>query len=161
MKRIVDWYWEHVVNRPMEWTITPSGLNSIMGISNRNAAITKMRNAGSKKACVAFWGPSQSGKSSLLSHYIDGTYDSDLALMWDPSQKVRFSAYQGGEDVDANCVVFNPFNCAMDASGLVTRFYLPSAEEAAKIYPEAPVEVILANRKQVLQSIAVGCRMEC
>ena len=161
MNRIVDWYWEHGVNRPMEWTITPSGLNSIMGISNRHAAITKMRNTESKKACVAFWGPSQSGKSSLLSHYIDGKYDSDLALMWDPNQKVRFSAYQGGEGVDANCVVFNPFNCAMDASGLVTRFYLPSAEEVEKIYSKAPVEVILANRKQVLHAIAVGYRMEC
>lgn len=161
MERLVDWYWSHGVNRPMEWTITPSGLNSIMGISNRNATIAKMRNAESKKACVAFWGPSQSGKSSLLSHYIDGKCNSDLALMWNPGQKVRFSACQGEDGVDANCVVFNPFNCAMDASGLVTRFYLPSAEEVAQIYPEAPVEVILANRKQVLQSIAVGYRMEC
>lgn len=161
MNRIVDWYWEHGVNRPMEWTFTPSGLSSIMSIANRNAAIAKMRNADNKKACIAFWGPSQSGKSSLLSHYVDGNQDGDLALMWDPNQRVRFSASQNGVDVDANCVVFNPFNCAMDASGLVTRFYLPSAEEAAKIYPEAPVEVILANRKQVLQAIAVGCRMEC
>ena len=161
MNRIVDWYWEHGINRPMEWTITSSGLNSIVGISNRNAAIAKMRNAENKKACVAFWGPSQSGKSSLLSHYIDGKSDKDLALMWDPNQKVRFSAYQGDEGEDDNCVVFNPFNCAMDASGLVTRFYLPSAEEAEKIYSEAPVEVILANRKQVLHAIAVGCRMEC
>ena len=132
-----------------------------MSIVNRNAAIAKMRKVGNKKACVAFWGPSQSGKSSLLSHYIDGEQDSDLALMWDPNQKVRFSANQESEGVDANCVVFNPFNCAMDASGLVTRFYLPSDEDVAKIYPEAPVEVILANRKQVLQAIAVGCRMEC
>lgn len=161
MERLVDWYWSHGVNRPREWTITPSGLNAIMGIAQRNATIAKMRNAENKKACVAFWGPSQSGKSSLLSHYIDGTCDSDLALMWDSSQKVRFSAYQGGDGVNANCVVFNPFNCAMDASGLVTRFYLPSAEEVAKIYPEAPVEVILANRKQVLHAIAVGYRMEC
>ena len=161
MERLVDWYWSHGVNRPMEWTITPSGLNAIMGIAQRNATIAKMRSAVSKKACVAFWGPSQSGKSSLLAHYIDGKCDNDLALMWDPSQKVRFSAYQGGDGEDADCVVFNPFNCAMDASGLVTRFYLPSAEEAEKICPEAPVEVILANRKQVLQSIAVGYRMEC
>lgn len=161
MNRIIDWYWEHGVNRPMEWTISPSGLNTIMGIANRNAAIEQMRDAGGKKACVAFWGPSQSGKSSLLSHYIDGKSDRDLALMWDSTQKVRFSANQSGGGLDGNCVVFNPFNCAMDASGLVTRFYLPSEEEKAQIYPEAPVEVILANRKQILQSIAVGRRMEC
>ena len=161
MKRIIDWYWEHGVNRPMEWTISSSGLNTIMGIANRDAAIQRMLDLRSRKSCVAFWGPSQSGKSSLLSHYIDGKYDSDLALMWDPAQKVRFSTYQGGEGVDAGCVVFNPFNCAMDASGLVTRFYLPTPEESAKIYPEAPVEVILANRKQVLHAIAVGYRMEC
>lgn len=161
MNRIVDWYWEHGVNRPMEWTLTPSALNAVMGISSRHAAIEKARNNARGKGCVAFWGPSQSGKSSLLSHYIDGKYDGDLALMWDLRQKVRFSAYQGGEGVDADCVVFNPFNCAMDASGLVTRFYLPSDEEAAQICPEAPVEVILANRKQVLHAIAVGYRMEC
>lgn len=161
MKRIVDWYWNHGVNRPKEWTITSSGLNSVMGISNRNASIKKMRNEERGKACVAFWGPSQSGKSSLLSHYIDGKYDSDLALTWDSRQKVRFSAYQGGEGVDENCVVFNPFNCAMDASGLVTRFYLPSEDEVRNIFPEAPVEIVLANRKQVFQAIAVGFRMEC
>ena len=161
MKRIVDWYWDHGLNRPMEWTIAPSGLNSIMGIANRHATINQMRESGNKKACVAFWGPSQSGKSSLLSHYIDGKSDNELALMWNPNQKVRFSAYQGEGEDGTNCVVFNPFNCAMDASGLVTRFYLPSEEESKKIYPEAPVEVILANRKQILQSIAVGYRMEC
>lgn len=160
MKRIVDWYWEHGVNRPVEWTISPSGLNTIMGVANRDAVIQRIFDSQNRKACVAFWGPSQSGKSSLLSHYIDGKYDSDLALMWDSSQKVRFSAYQSGEGVDSDCVVFNPFNGGMDASGLVTRFYLPTDEELPKIYPEAPVEVILADRKQVLHAIAVGYRME-
>ena len=161
MNRIIDWYWEHGVNRPIEWTITPSGLNAIMGVVNRDTAISRILDSKNRKACVAFWGPSQSGKSSLLSHYIDGRYDSDLALMWDSSQKVRFSAYQSGDGVDSGCVVFNPFNGGMDASGLVTRFYLPTEEALPNIDPEAPVEVILADRKQVLHAIAVGYRMEC
>ncbi len=161
MNRIVEWYWNHGVNRPIEWTISLSGLNTIMGVANRDAAIQRILDSQNRKACVAFWGPSQSGKSSLLSHYIDGRNDSDLALMWDSSQNVRFSAYQSGDGVDSDCVVFNPFNGGMDASGLVTRFYLPTEEEVPKIYPEAPVEVILADRKQVLHAIAVGYRMEC
>lgn len=161
MNRIVDWYWEHGINRRIEWTITPAGLSAIMGAANRDLAIRKTLDSRNQKACVAFWGPSQSGKSSLLSHYIDGDQDSDLALNWDSSQTVRFSTRPSGGDADLNCVVFNPFNGAMDASGLVTRFYLPTDEEASKIYPEAPVEVILAGRKQVLHAIAVGYRMEC
>lgn len=161
MNRIVDWYWKHGTNRPPEWSISTSGLNSIMGAVNRNDSIAATRKSDNGKACVAFWGPSQSGKSSLLSHYIDGKYDTDLALTWDPNQKVRFSTYQGGAGVDLNCVVFNPFNCAMDASGLVTRFYLPSDQEVGQINPETPVEVFFANRKQVLHAIAVGFRMEC
>lgn len=161
MKRIIDWYWQHGVNRPKEWTIPPSGLNVVMSVANRGAAIGKMREAGSLKACVAFWGPSQSGKSSLLSHYIDGEGDGNLALSWDSARRVRFSAVQDGGADSADDVVFNPFNGGMDASGLVTRFYLPSDAEAVTIRPESPVEVILADRKQVLQAIAVGYRMEC
>lgn len=161
MNRLIEWYWNHGVNRPIEWTISSSGLNTIMGVANRDAAIQRILDSRNRKACVAFWGPSGSGKSSLLSHYIDGRSDSDLALTWNSNQKVRFSACQNGESVGSDCVVFNPFNGGMDASGLVTRFYLPTEEELPNVYPEAPVEVILADRKQVLHAIAVGYRMEC
>lgn len=155
--QIVDWYWEHGVKRPMEWTLQPSGVNAIMRVAKRREAMRQAEEGGAKKACVAFWGPSQSGKSSLLSHYIDGENDEDLALTWDAGQKVRFSATEAEE----GCVVFNPFNGAMDASGVVTRFYLPSEEEARQINVKAPVEVVLASRKQILHALAVGYRMEC
>lgn len=160
MNRIVDWYWSHGLRRPVEWTLGLQGLNTVMGIANRDAAIRRARCSGRAKSCVAFWGPSQSGKSSLLSHYIDGDGDGDLALTWDAGRKVRFSAGRGGGSDNAD-VTFNPFNCGMDASGLVTRFYIPTDDEREAIDPAAPVEVLFADQRQILHAIAVGYRMEC
>ncbi|MBR1871193.1 MAG: hypothetical protein IJ802_05145 [Kiritimatiellae bacterium] len=155
MERVVDWYWQHAQKRPQEWTLTAAELDGIMQAAERKRAIEKGKDG---KACVAFWGPSQSGKSSLLAHYIDGDgRNENLALGW--SGRVRFSTGRAGE-ADGYDVVFNPFNGGMDASGLVTRFYLPE-EEGDDEWKRAPVELTLADDAQIMHAIAVGYRLEC
>ena len=159
MKRIIDWYWTHSKNRPQEWTMLPSGLNTIMGAIQKEEAINTVETSSSShKACIAFWGASQSGKSSFLSQYLDGDTPETSALTWSPDRQcVRFSGEQ--ERLVDEAIIFNPYNGGMDASGLVTRFYLP--EDEFEIDKNAPVEVILATRKQILHALAVGYRMEC
>lgn len=153
--QMMEWYWEYGVERK-EYTIQPAGLYTLNEVWERQRAIGK---ACDGKPCVAFWGPSQSGKSTLLSYYIDGDDPdgADSALSWG-SRNVRFSPDQEGR-TKANTTVFNPQNGRNDASGLVTRFYMPVDDR--DVDEEFPISLIPASRKQVLHALAVGYRKEC
>lgn len=155
LEKMVDWYWAYGANRE-EYTIQPVGLYALNSILGRQHAITKAK---TERPCVAFWGPSQSGKSSLLSHYIDAEDPdgSDSALTWG-GHNARFSSDQAGRTSSA-IPVFNPQNARSDASGLATRFYLPESEGEVDV--DCPITLTLANRKQVLQALAIGYRNEC
>ena len=155
VEKMVDWYWKFGVERK-EYTIQPAGLYTLNEVWERQRAIG---DAFDGRPCVAFWGPSQSGKSSLLSYYIDGDDPdgADSALSWG-GRNVRFSPDQDGR-TGANTTVFNPQNGRNDASGLVTRFYMPVDDR--DIDEDFPISLIPASRKQMLHALAVGYRNEC
>ena len=152
MKSIVDWFWKYRPERPVERSFSNKDVYEIRKIVKKDEAFKSAR----VKPSVAFWGPSQSGKSSLLSHYIDA--EDNLALSWSDDLPVRFS---GDENINEEAVIFNPYNAGNDGSGLVTRFYLPSEKEKEEINNKVPVEAVLSNRKQILNAIAFGYRLEC
>jgi hypothetical protein len=106
---------------------------------------------------MALWGPSQTGKSTLLSGYIDKP-DDDLglesALTWHQSDPVRFVV---GRDKSSRVTVLNPFNFGADASGCVSRF---SAKDQVRD-PLHPVEIVMASNMQILHALAVGYLSEC
>lgn len=118
------------------------------------------------KACVALWGPSQTGKSTLLSRYIDGAADGggDSALTWDAAHPVRFSpsAAVGSQfpDLYPDSIVFNPYNFQSDASGVATRYVLREDNDAS-VNPLFPIEIRLATRVQLLHALALGYWTEC
>ena len=151
LKELVEWYWKFGVNRG-EYTIQPIDLYSIYKVLERQRA---MEAAKADKPCVAFWGPSQSGKSSSVESYIDG--DGLSAIVWKEDQKIRkFSKGEGsGNEND----YFNPRNGNDDASALVTRFYLPSSED--EIDKSFPVQLIPASRKHILMALTEGYIRKC
>ena len=156
MRRLLDWYWQEGKARPKAWRLPEIGVGQMMEAVRRFEQVAKARGE-MQRGCVAFWGPSQAGKSSLLSHYLDAMDAQGSALTWRAGERVRFSADPTGGDREG--VVFNPFRGGMDASAVVTRFYLPTDPEAVK--PEVPVEVVLAERQQVLHALALGYHLEC
>src|SRR5207247_1528050 len=103
------------------------------------------------KPCLAVWGPSQSGKSTLLSFGLDAHADPQgrgSALHWDGGRPCRLSK---DDKVPADATVLNPFNQKSDASGCVTRFVLRNESEIPDVL--RPVEIHFARRPQILLAL--------
>lgn len=169
MRELFDWYWRYGVLRGQDQNdpdrelrrISLGWLDNVMQIVDRDAAIRK---SASDRACLALWGPSQTGKSTLMSRYVDGIMDdgSDSALTWDDAHKTRFSPPGSGVDMlrvtSPDTLIFNPFNYGSDASGIATRYTMRDDGEVDRNFP---VEVVFTTRSQIIQSIAFGYQSEC
>lgn len=153
----VEWYWTHGIQRmdPRYEVGRGSWLDAVYRIRDR--ARTILLSNASTKPCMAIWGPSQTGKSTLLSGYLDDPQDQlgeRSALKWSDEEPVRFVV---GEDKSDRVIVLNPFNFGSDASGCVSRFVLRESVPD----PLHPVEVVLATNAQLMHALAVGYLSEC
>jgi len=153
----IEWYWKHGIQRvdPRYEVARGSWLDALYRIRARARSIL-LSNANSKP-CMAIWGPSQTGKSTLLSGYLDDPQDhlgERSALKWSDEEPVRFVV---GEDKSDRVIVLNPFNFGSDASGCVSRFVLCDSIPD----PLHPVEVVLATDAQLMHALAVGYLSEC
>lgn len=165
MDEIDNWYWNFGIKRgydpsdpDRETRKVPIGgwLDPVEQILRRDATI---RANASGRACIALWGPSQTGKSTLLSRYIDGEKadGTDSAMTWDETRPVRFSSpFQ--QEVPPETVVFNPYHFGSDASGVATRYTLGRDGE---VDPAYPVEMRLASRVQVVNALSLGYFADC
>ena len=150
---LLDWYWQKGAQRAGEYDLSGAWLDELYQVRDAAAAVEAAVAAG--RPCLALWGPSQSGKSTLLSRYLDAPADpkSVSALQWDRETPVTFV----GRPDKPDCVHLNPYNQQHDASGCVTRFTL--CQEVAD--PRHPVELKLATEEQALHALAAGYVMEC
>jgi hypothetical protein len=152
--KLIDWYWtlgyrrRHPYQLPLPW------LPDLYAARDQAIAAGSLVEAA--RPALAVWGLSQSGKSTLLSYFIDSQRpgDTDSALNWDPRRPFRFLPK---EDMPAHIGSLNPANAGSDASGCVTRFFL--ADHVPD--PERPVTLTLASRPQILHSVAAGYLQEC
>ena len=153
----IEWYWTLGAKRTDPGEVLPRGtwLDSIYRYRNVARALVEAEQA--PRPCMALWGPSQTGKSTLLSGYIDKPEDDhglESALTWHQDDPVRFVI---GRDKSSRITVLNPFNQGADASGCVSRFsanyHVPD--------PFHPVEIVLASNMQILHALAVGYLSEC
>ena len=153
----IEWYWKYGVQRTDPRYEIPKGswLDGVYKIRDRARAM--LRSEAKAKPCMAIWGPSQTGKSTLLSGYLDDPQD-DLgersALKWSDAEPVRFVV--GGDKSD-KVIVLNPFNFGSDASGCVSRFILRDSVPDV----EHPVEIELATGSQLMHALSVGYLSEC
>lgn len=154
---VIEWYWTHGFRRddPRYSVSRGNWLDSIYRV--RDKARTIQKSEASAKPIMALWGPSQTGKSTLMSGYLDDPEDGlgeRSALRWSEAEPVRFVV---GKDKSEDLIVLNPFNFGSDASGCVSRYVLCDAVPD----PEHPVEVTLATESQILHALAVGYLSEC
>ena len=149
-QELLDWYWNLGSTRTGTYTISRGDwLDNALRISSDILSVNKAHNLYSKPT-IALWGPSQSGKSTLLARFIDEGATEDghgSALSWDDTP-ARFS----GDNKGGAVAVLNPYSHGADASGCVTRFHLTDKVK----YPEYPVEVQFAGDYDILLSLAVG-----
>lgn len=146
--QIKDWYWRQGRLRQGSYSL-PRGtwLDTLYG-----AAEVLGRDAASRKV-LAVWGPSQSGKSTLLADSLDsGEGQPSAALTWEPANPVTF--------INRNlegAVILNPHNNGSDASGCVSRYTLGGPE----VLPSHPVVVRLNSEANLIHSLACGYLSEC
>lgn len=153
----IEWYWSFGIKRddPRFAVRRGTWLDAVYRCHFRAKAIE--RGEASAKPCMALWGPSQTGKSTLMSGCLDDPEDGigeTSALRWSESEPVRFVV---GKNKSDEVIVLNPFNFGSDASGCVSRYVLCDSVED----PEHPVEVTLAAETQILHALAVGYLSEC
>lgn len=165
MKELADWYWNFGIQRGYDMNDPDhearkvsigNWLDPVEQIIRRGAAI---RANATGRGCIALWGPSQTGKSTLLSRYIDGERADgrDSAMTWDESRPVRFSPLFG-QDLPSGTLVFNPYHQGSDASGVATRYTLGKDGEVDAAYP---VEMKLASNAQVVNALSLGYLSDC
>ncbi len=150
---VLDWYWRYGAQRAGEYDLSGAWLDQLYQV--RDAALAVEGASASGRPCIALWGPSQSGKSTLLSRYLDAPAHPDAvsALQWAADAPVAFV----GRPEKPGCVHLNPYNQQRDASGCLTRFTL----RRQILDPRHPVEVKLASEEQLLHALAAGYLMEC
>ena len=132
-------------------TTSPAGwVYQLYKLRDEIAALST-RDEANGRSVFALWGPSQVGKSTLLSTYLDHGADSrgnGSALQWDPAVSVRFER----EDAKSTGLTLNPYNFHSDASACITRFRLAESVPDAK----HPVELRMATDLQLVHSLALG-----
>lgn len=153
----IEWYWKFGIQRsdPRYEVSRGTWLDNVY--RSRDRARAMLRAEATSKPCMAIWGPSQTGKSTLLSSYLDDPTDNlgeRSALKWSDAEPVRFVV---GEDKSDRVIVLNPFNFGSDASGCVSRFVLRDSVTD----PAHPIEVELATEAQVMHALSVGYVSEC
>lgn len=150
-QNLIDWYWNYGSKRSGAYSLTRGGwLDRALRIIRDTESVEKAKTKYDKPT-MALWGPSQSGKSTLLACFIDAGVDHGFgnALKWDDSPvQPRFS----GDNEGGTVPVLNPFNFGEDGSGCVTRFHMVDAVE----HPDYPVEIQFASEREILLSLAVG-----
>jgi hypothetical protein len=173
---LAEWYWRFGVYRQAKYPLyaisTSEWLNKLYGIKKELAVVDEAGLAG--KPCCAVWGPSQTGKSTLVSAYLDekakvngeGTvpmvYGEGAALHWPGGEPALFMnpAATGNKLPAPGVKVLNPFNNGKDASACVSRFVLGSLQEGTRDYyvadPRFPMEIRVGGQTDLLEAIARG-----
>ncbi len=154
---VIEWYWDQGIRRedPRYAVSRGNWLDAVYRV--RDQVRTIQRGEASAKPVMALWGPSQTGKSTLMSGYLDDPEDAlgeRSALRWSEAEPVR---YVVGKNKTGEVIVLNPFNFGSDASGCVSRYVLRDEVPDA----DHPVEVTLATETQILHALAVGYLSEC
>lgn len=145
-QKIRDWYWTYGRLREGSWSLSRGfWLDRVNRECGLLCEIFRSKENDSKPA-IALWGPSQSGKSTLLASFIDYDFETTKgALSWG-KDAFRFVLKDGKGEA------LNPNNRGSDASGCVTRYVMRDSVR----FPEAPVEIEFATEREILTSLAFG-----
>jgi hypothetical protein len=149
-RSLTNWFWQHGTRRS-KYAISANWVSQLYDSTEllEVAQAVEERTRGG----VAIWGPSQAGKSTLLSAFLDGDQGGS-AINWSTDHPFRFSR---SEERFPDTPALNPFNLRSDASGCVTCFSL--RESVAD--PVHPVTITLSTRQGLMQAVAAGYLTEC
>ena len=110
--QLAEWYWQYGRLRQKEYALPLAGWLDPL---ERVRRVAETAGRVSSRPCMAVWGPSAAGKSTLLSNYLDSGADAQgngSPLHWPGGKPVRFVV----TDKTDNAVALNPYNLGVDAS---------------------------------------------
>jgi len=148
---LLEWYWRFGRERKGGYQIGMQWLSEAADLKQSLASAVEVSNR--DRGGVAVWGPSQAGKSTLLSQFIDDPDGERSAIDWKDDGGFRFVRSTRHASVGA----LNPYNQKSDASGCVTRFYLADTVEDT----DHPVTLHFGDRQALMHALAAGYADEC
>jgi hypothetical protein len=159
MKPLIDWYWTHGQQRKGDQKLSRGlWLDSVYGIARRRDNLSQLDAASGKKHALGIWGPSQTGKSTMLARFLDRgrspASPSSPCLTWDPSHQVSFLGYEGKPQ---EVTVLNPYNNGGDGTGCVTRY----VSAMSVPHPGHPVRIRFNSVSHLMHALACGYLSEC
>jgi hypothetical protein len=175
---LAEWFWAYGVQRQSKYPAyaisTSEWLKIAYEITKELTTVTEAARA--TRPCCAIWGPSQTGKSTLVSAYLDekaevkGVLGEDgvgSALHWPGGEPALFMDPITIRRVKAapGVNILNPFNNGKDASACLSRFTRGSLTAEPGVYhvanPKYPIEILLVSEKDLLHALARGYDSEC
>lgn len=173
-RELIEWYWRHGCRRADDYAIaTGTWLRRLYEAEEQLAAIAAAR--ARPRPAMAIWGPSQTGKSTLVAADIDagaryerveGVDGTGSALHWPGGAPMFFMTPEAAPPAYLNRYVLNPFNQGWDGSSALTRFVTGTTEAGATDAHfvrdvRHPVELHLIAPRDLLQVVARGYDTEC
>lgn len=175
-ENLKSWYWQEGAQRKGEFALGIQDWAQTIYRATRLAE-THAEATRERRPSMAVWGPSQTGKSTLVSRYMDekavkspreGEVGLNSALHWSGGQPALFfkpSSLSEEEAYDKDTVILNPFNSGLDASACLTRFVMGTVKDAPDrtqvADPAFPVTVELVRLEDLWQAIARGYDSQC
>jgi hypothetical protein len=172
--KLLDWYWEHGFQRADKYSLPASSwvreLYEVRDELTRTTASSQ-----DIKPAFAVWGPSQTGKSMLVSAYFDrfsirkretGEDGKNSALYWPGGLPCFFVMPDEFKNDPPSWInVLNPFRLGKDASACLSRFTLGSLTPMPGRHhvhtPIYPIQLKLLNQTELLHVLARGYDTEC
>lgn len=179
--RLTDWFWQHGLQRKGNYALELNGwLRELCEARNH---LGQAEEAGrSLRPAFAIWGPSQTGKSTFLSNFLDERLWEDQEA-GDPDSTKPLNGtlsglyWAGGEPcvfdvppsktslVGKDIVSLNPYNGGKDASAVLSRFVLGSLDGANGThrirFAEYPNELRFGDETDVMRMLAMGYDGDC
>ena len=157
-KGLLKWYWEHGFQRADKYNLPLSGWVHDL-YEARDGIDAAAESSRDTKPAFAVWGPSQTGKSMLVSAYFDrmsltpgveGEDGKNSALYWPgglPGYFIMPDEFKSDPPPWIN--LLNPFRLGKDASACLSRFTLGSADAHAG--PLLRPVAVVSDRNQIAE----------
>ena len=176
-RRLEDWFWRYGSRRKDPYALPPG--KWLLDVAHSRQRIRRGEEALRRpRPAMAIWGPSQTGKSTIVSAYVDagahfsGDPENDgdgSGLHWPDGKRFFFMAPRQADPQSPPAhltrMVLNPFNKGMDGSACLTRFVPGALDERPGHYhvrdPRHPVELHLVQLDDLWHALARGYSTEC
>jgi hypothetical protein len=171
---LMKWYWEQGSRRVDKYSLPLSGwVNDLY--EARDGMVAVAESSRDTRPAFAVWGPSQTGKSMLVSAFFDrlsikkrveGEDGRNSALYWPGGLPCYFMMPdEFKSDPPPWINLLNPFRLGKDASACLSRFSLGSATPTPGRYyvhsPLYPIEIKFLNKTELLHVMGRGYDTEC